>query len=120
MNFAKKLLIYSFIDNPYLCCYNCHRKPERSFFLDNRQFNVCARCTGIVAGVGLGLLLIGWNFQLLLFVFSKLFLVATFLNLIDGGTQLLGWRQSNNLLRVVLGFIFGFTLLFFLKAIWLL
>lgn len=36
----------------------CHQLPDRSFFLDGRQFPVCARCTGLyVSGlVGLG----GW------------------------------------------------------------
>ena len=44
--FITKIITKIFIDNPYLCYYGCHRNPKRSFFINNRQFNVCARCTG--------------------------------------------------------------------------
>lgn len=33
----------------------CHRIPERSFFLDGRQFPLCARCTGTFLGAVVGL-----------------------------------------------------------------
>lgn len=28
----------------------CHQMPERSFFLGDYQFPVCARCTGVIIG----------------------------------------------------------------------
>ena len=35
----------------------CHQQASRSFHLDETQFPVCARCTGLYAGAPLGLLL---------------------------------------------------------------
>ena len=34
----------------------CHQKPDRSFFSCGRQWPVCARCTGLYLGGGLGAL----------------------------------------------------------------
>lgn len=28
----------------------CHQRPDRSFFYKNKQFPVCARCTGVIIG----------------------------------------------------------------------
>ena len=36
----------------------CHQLPDRSFFVDDRQLPVCARCTGLYLSGGAGLL--GW------------------------------------------------------------
>ena len=35
----------------------CHQMPERSFFLGSYQFPLCARCTGIMLGRVLAVLL---------------------------------------------------------------
>ena len=40
----------------YFACKGlCHQSPERSYYWDGVQFAVCNRCTGIYAGVLLGL-----------------------------------------------------------------
>ena len=58
MKIIKKFLILFFIDNPYLYYITkCHQIPERSFFINNRQFNICARCTGIITGFFFGIIL---------------------------------------------------------------
>ena len=31
-------------------CLGCHQRPNRSFFYKNRQFPICARCTGVIIG----------------------------------------------------------------------
>jgi Predicted membrane protein (DUF2085) len=36
----------------------CHQRPERSFHAGDRAYPVCARCTGLYAGVPFGLALI--------------------------------------------------------------
>jgi len=36
--------------------YVCHQLPERSFFLGEHQFAVCARCTGLYVGFALATL----------------------------------------------------------------
>lgn len=38
----------------------CHQQPDRSFATDGRPWPVCARCTGLYAGAGLGALLLLW------------------------------------------------------------
>lgn len=35
----------------------CHQLPERSFHVDGHQWLVCARCSGLYVGAGLGVLL---------------------------------------------------------------
>ncbi len=37
--------------------YVCHQIPERSFFIAEHQFAVCARCTGLYAGFTVAVLL---------------------------------------------------------------
>ena len=37
----------------------CHRRPERSFHVDSRQFPVCGRCTGLYVAGALGAIA-GW------------------------------------------------------------
>lgn len=81
----------------------CHRLPERSFFYKGKQFPVCARCTGIALGV---LTLPFFAFHLL----SLSLLTCLLLQLpayVDGTSQALGWRQSNNLLRFCTGWLCG-------------
>ena len=81
----------------------CHRLPERSFFLFNWQFPVCARCTGIIIGM---LLMPIFHFEIIrptiLFVLISMMPTA-----IDGTTQALGRRESNNFLRLLTGILFG-------------
>ena len=36
----------------------CHQRPERSFFIGKYQLPVCARCTGVLIGYILGLLML--------------------------------------------------------------
>lgn len=38
----------------------CHRQPERSFTLLGSPLAVCARCTGVYAGLLIGALLVPW------------------------------------------------------------
>lgn len=80
--------------------------PERSFFIRGRQFHICARCTGLFVGGVLSLPLLpltlcidGWLPALLLPM------------PIDGVTQLIGLRRSNNALRFFSGLLFGIVFL---------
>lgn len=77
--------------------------PSRSFYLAGKQFPICARCTGILLGyVSIPLFLIpGLRIKLLPAI--VLLLPA----IIDGYTQLLGLRCSNNLLRLITGLALG-------------
>lgn len=82
---------------------SCHRLPERSFFFKGKQLPVCARCTGIYIGF--------FSAPLFLFDVIRFNLLITILLIfpavIDGLTQAIFKRESNNILRVTTGFIYG-------------
>lgn len=80
----------------------CHRLPSRSFWYRGKPFPVCARCTGIWIGYVVGLPLILW-----LQPHWLISLVLALPAILDGGSQLLRWRESNNVLRVITGILLG-------------
>lgn len=86
----------------------CHQMPERSFFLGSYQFPLCARCTGIMLGRVLAVLL----FPFVLLPLRTALLVLPLLMLplpIDGLTQRFTKYESNNLKRVITGILWGFA-----------
>ena len=38
--------------------FGCHARPDRSFYWNGKQFPICARCTGELAGMIAGIPLI--------------------------------------------------------------
>ena len=86
----------------------CHQKAERSFFFKGYQFPVCARCTGVLLGelLGVVLLLCGLRFHVL-------WTIALILPLaVDGGLQLFGFLESTNIRRVITGTLAGTALVY--------
>lgn len=85
----------------------CHGRIERSLELFGVAMPVCARCTGIYAGLLIGLL----GFWFLRVVSERAMRVATFVAVtplaIDGLTQLAGLRESTNSLRIITGVVAG-------------
>lgn len=108
----ENLLISVFVDNVLLYkIFKCHRMSSRSFFVRNRQFHICARCTGLFVGYIVSpIFLVFGGYTFLAFT---IFLAALIL---DGVTQLLGWRESNNNLRFLTGLGTGATSL---SLVWL-
>jgi len=98
-----RFLIRIFVDSswPYVF-WHCHRLPERSFKITGRQFHICARCTGIVFGFSFVpfVMLIGC-------MTIPLSIAMIAMLLFDAMTQLLGWRKSNNVLRLITGIFVG-------------
>lgn len=95
----------------------CHRKPERSFFISGYQFPVCSRCTGFYLS-----LILYFIYAYYFFVdYTQFLLICAVLLLVpagyDGITQLLGLRESNNILRFITGLVGGIGLAIILKAI---
>jgi len=70
----------------------CHQMTSRSFIVRNRQMPLCARCFGLLGGPILAPLMV---------VCAPAFVpwVCVGLFLLDGLTQLAGWRTSTNWLR---------------------
>lgn len=107
------VLIKLFVDNVFLYKFvHCHRLSSRSFFVRNRQFHVCSRCTGLITGYMVSPLL------LLVSEYAfRIFIVSCTALILDGVTQLMRWRESNNKLRIITGFVTGATSLSFLFVV---
>ena len=85
----------------------CHQMPERSFFYKGYQFPVCARCTGLIIGYLLGVLIyflkvLNWKIAIILCIPLVL----------DGGSQYLNWRISYQVLRLITGILCGIGIMF--------
>lgn len=96
----------------------CHQLPERTFMIDGHYLPVCSRCAGIYIGIFSSL------FYLLLKKrhvsstipsnkISFFLLLLLFPLMIDGFGSYLGVYTTNNLIRVITGFVFGAALPFF-------
>ncbi|MFQ6107626.1 MAG: DUF2085 domain-containing protein [Thermoplasmata archaeon] len=88
----------------------CHARPERSFSFRGRRLPICSRCTGFYLFLAIGLTLApllvpagGLSYTVLLFAT----LIAVGPLAVDGMTQLIGWRESNNYLRFLTGSLAG-------------
>lgn len=97
--------------------YICHRRPERSFFIKGHQFPVCARCTGLYIS-GITYCIYAYFISIHYTVISLFYATMLFLPcLIDGLTQALNKRESNNTLRFITGLLAGIGIMIFIKMI---
>jgi uncharacterized membrane protein len=101
-------IIYSFYR------LTCHQLPGRSFFLFGHKMAICARCTAIYTSFwGLGLLYgvwkaTPWSRRYCLGPLPiKWLTVLAVPMFIDGIAQLVGLRESTNLLRTITGTLLG-------------
>ncbi|PKL66209.1 MAG: hypothetical protein CVV28_11940 [Methanobacteriales archaeon HGW-Methanobacteriales-1] len=84
----------------------CHGIPDRTIYFKNKPLPLCARCTGTLIGI----------FTLPIFhwvIISPSLVVILVLGLpalLDGITQFVGWRESNNKLRLITGFLLGMSI----------
>ena len=95
--------------------FGCHCRPDRSFFYKGKQFPVCARCTGELAGI-LAALATWWLYHP-----GPLWSAALLLPLVlDGVIQLCTAYESRNRRRLWTGILFGYglTSLLLLSAAW--
>ncbi len=84
----------------------CHQMPERSFFYKGYQFPVCARCTGVLIGEVVALILILFSIKVNL-IGSIAFLIPMG---IDWGLQYLKILESDNIRRLITGTLGGIGL----------
>lgn len=90
----------------------CHQLPERTFHLDGHPMAVCARCAALPLGIVLGAIVAGRMCAWLApsrwvrpgFVWI---LIAAVPMALDGFSQLFGFRESTNGLRLATGLILG-------------
>jgi uncharacterized membrane protein len=87
----------------------CHQLSFRTLYYDGIKMPVCARDVSIYIATALGLLffrLKGYGARE--FKMNYVLLVLLFLpTALDGFTQLFGFRESTNLLRLIAGFPYG-------------
>jgi len=95
----------------------CHRIPERTFKIRGHYFPVCSRCTGFYISAFSYFIFVYFfyvHYTVMLIIFAIIMIIPTFL---DGFTQLIGSRESNNILRLCTGLIGGIGLGILIKAI---
>ena len=100
---ADRLWMYSMKTCRKYC--GCHQMPERSFFIGAYQLPLCARCTGIVAGHVLGIVVS---------CFCRVpfrSLVLTLPLMADGMAQKFTSYESTNGRRLVTGILYGFAMM---------
>ena len=85
--------------------FGCHCRPERSFYYRGRQFPVCARCTGELAGILA--VVFTWAVWHPGTVCSLMMLLPL---VIDGMIQLCTAYESKNIRRLWTGVLFGYGL----------
>ena len=100
----------------------CHQLPERSIFIDSRQLPVCARDTGLYVGSLLSLLFILLSERKRSNTIPVPYISFTFVLFIlllsaDGLSSYLGFRGTNNDIRLITGLLVGISLPFFLYPI---
>lgn len=86
----------------------CHQLPERSLHIGGEPMALCSRCFSIYASLALTMLVVpvrGKLAERLPTVPVWVVLAAAIPMAIDGGTQFLGLRESNNVLRILTGII---------------
>lgn len=88
----------------------CHARPERSFSFRGKKLPICSRCTGfysfMIAGIVGGFLLLQAS-DISYFILFAVTMVALTPMAVDGLTQLLGWRESDNYVRFMTGSLAG-------------
>ena len=84
----------------------CHQMPNRSFFLKGYQFPVCARCTGVIIGEVVALVMLLCSIKVS-HIGSILFLTPMG---IDWGLQYVKILESDNIRRLITGTLGGIGL----------
>lgn len=101
-NMAKGIKLWAYLMRLGNAC-GCHQIPERSFFFNQYQFPVCARCTGVLIGqlIGITLALLG--------IALNITVDIAFLSimLIDWTIQYLKLKKSTNMRRLITGTLAG-------------
>lgn len=75
----------------------CHQREDRSFKYKEYQFPVCSRCTGILTGQVLGIIIYLFKIKIPIYI-SILFLIIMFL---DWYVQFKKIKESTNLRRFI-------------------
>jgi uncharacterized membrane protein len=85
----------------------CEQIPAHAFFIFGHQMAMCARNFSLYASLWAGSIVFRFVRDRIRPLDWKLAVLLMLPMALDGGTQLFGWRESNDLLRVITGTLFG-------------
>lgn len=85
----------------------CHQLPERSLFISGYKMAVCSRCFAIYVAFLFGGIAFNFFRKKLKPWDLKYYVLFCIPMALDGFTQLFGFRESTNELRILTGVIFG-------------
>lgn len=88
----------------------CHQLPERSLSVAGHPMGLCSRCFSLYASFAAVLIVVPARDRLLRRIPEVpvwLVIAAAIPMAVDGGTQLIGLRESTNTLRVITGVLLG-------------
>ncbi len=110
-------LIDNLVQKNVLRFFFSHHPPEHisrtlEIVLFNQRIQLCARCSGLILGVVLGLFFTfffsEWLFKINLLIFTGFIILAIIPCILDFYFQLTKGTESNNVRRIVTGGLFGF------------
>ena len=81
----------------------CHQREDRSFFIKGWQFPICSRCTGILTGQIIGIILYVFGVRIPIYL-DIIFLLIMFL---DWYIQYKKIKESTNIRRFITGNLAG-------------
>jgi len=85
--------------------YGCHQMASRSYFINNMQLPLCARCTGVIIGSLFAYaLFLFWTPPILFCIIGSAIMLADWL------IQHLKIKESVNIRRLLTGLIGGYSL----------
>ena len=102
--YIKRIWLFLFRIGAFL---GCHQLPQRSFIVFDMQFPVCARCTGLLFGEIIAIIIL-FNKHTIDYRMSLVFLLFMF---IDWLIQYLKVKESNNLRRFFTGWFGGIRII---------
>ena len=85
----------------------CHQIPERCFKIKGYIFPICARCTGVIIGETISLILLFFDIKLKFVTNIILLLIMG----MDWFIQYINILESSNFRRFVTGFLGGFSII---------
>ena len=93
----------------YFCrILGCHQIPNRSFYIKGYQLPICARCTGVVLGYSIGLIL-----GIFILLPMWLVIILLFPMGIDWSLQTALRKDSTNNRRFLVGLLGGIGIIVF-------
>ncbi|WP_353892466.1 DUF2085 domain-containing protein [Proteinivorax hydrogeniformans] len=82
----------------------CHQKASRSFFINNYQLPVCARCSGVLLGQAMAVLAMIFFRYIGSITWGIVFLAVMFIDWLTQATKL---KKSTNSRRLITGLLGG-------------